>query len=404
MKRWLLKIVSFLSGHSFWKYVLFLAVACVALVVMTVVLAEEVINTAFGTVIGLIFSAIFMYFIKIFLGNIEDMSKVTEDTQKLKEIYTDENYCKTVELNGSTCEIMYNDVLVNDDLEFAVDDHPEKQYELPSFIENNYMQLIEAHGRSTIENSQTARLDDIVYENGVHTFCLSRSNFFNHLVTNRAVDFELTDGITIRDVFECGPQIPSLKDSKLSNHIGINALVFLRDDTILIPRRKNDATISKNMITSSIATRLTFPSLPSEKISREYLFHDNVIKSLTGRLKIPAEEVAKLDVDVQFLGVGQNIYEGGKPQMYFAVKIRNLDSAGYYKWQEACAQEGKIDVDKCTYLVDYASMKFVKDDAISFDYWDVKTDKKKNITLGFEKSFACNIWHFENWKYKSRML
>ncbi len=410
MKNFLTKIIRFLLGKSFWKHVLTFGSYLTVLVVLIFVLAQDVLSTVIGTIIGFILSGIFLYFTRILFSELEDQVKVSKDIKTLRDIYTEESYYKTVTLNGSSLHVLYNEVKVNVGQEFDADDDPDKRYELPGFVENNFVQLIDAHGRSAKGNCDTVRLDDIVLKDGVETFMLSRSTFYNHLVTNRAMDFMITEGVTIRNMFEYGPKIRPLGESELSNHLGINALVFLNDGTLLVPRRKNTSTISKNMITSSIAVRLAPPKDDEKtgkrvKISKQYLFHDNIIDSLTSRLKISEQDVKQLNADVRFLGIGQNIYEGGKPQMYFAVELdKNIDE--YLDFSAKVAkQAGKIDIDKCIYLADYSSMKFVKEDKITFNYHKIierknkpRVQKIKSMTVGFEKSFACNIWHYETQK------
>ncbi len=414
MKNLLVKLINFLKGHNIWKYITFLVIYLLGFSIVVVHLAGDVKSNIIGTVIGIVVSGMFLYFAKICVGYVEDIAKVTDDTNKLKQIYPCARYAKQVHLNGSKCEIIYNEVIDGDNYDFKVVDNPQKQYEIPSFVDQNFLELLKAHDNSYIKNDDTVRLDDVLIEEDKCTLYLSRSTYFNHLVTNRAMDFYF-EGTTVRSVLEYGPTINSFKDSKMSNHIGVNALVFLSDGTILVPRRKNDATISKNQITSSIATRLGFPSVEQgideqpkksseQEITKEYFFHDNVVDSLTSRLKIPKEEVKNLDMTIKFIGLGQNIYEGGKPQTYFAIKINNLNKEDYYKLQQNVSQVGKIDVDKCTYLADYSSMQFVKNNKIAFNYFDVKSRKTKKIALYYEKSFACNIWHFEHNECKGQMI
>ncbi len=426
MKHLFKKIFSFLKGRSFWKCLIFFITYTVALSVLISHIWGDVMSNVLGTIIGLSVSGVLMYLLKLLSGYIEDISKVTDDTNMLKKIYPDEKYCKTVFLNGTSCQVMYNDIQLEDGLEPDVKDDPKKSFNPPAFVEENYADLLKAHDSSYINNADTIRLDDIVVENGKNMFYTSRSTFYHHLTTNRAVDFSL-DGVTIRKILEYGPEVNSLSESQMSNHIGINALVFLSDGTILIPRRKNDSTISKNMITSSIATRLQFPK-PKKKeeegedsqekndkavkpakisqtlITKEFLFYQNVIDSLSDRLKIKEEDIRKDQIQVKFLGLGQNIYEAGKPQMYFAVKINYIDHKRFSTMPKIPPKNHEIDIDKCTYIADYKSMKFIKGDRISFNAINPKTGKRKLVKVGYEKSFACNIWHFENDQVKQTML
>jgi len=235
-------------------------------------------------------------------------------------------------------------------------------------------------------------LDDMVQDGNKVTFYLSRSTVFNHLLTNRAIDFILFDNVTLRDVYEYGPKLNSYKDSKMSNHIGINALVFLSDGNILVPRRNRVSTISKNQITSSIAVKLDFPE-GKDSVSTEYLMKENIMNNLTSRVKIDPKDLHRENIDIRFLGLGQNVYEGGKPQFYYAVHLNDIDTQKYYELNHEADTVNKIDVDRCIYIADYSSYKF-KQDFITFDAIR-KNGSRKKVKVKYEMSYLCNLWHYE---------
>lgn len=64
-----------------------------------------------------------------------------------------------------------------------------------------------------------------------------------------------------------------------------------------------------------------FPKDCSNHIDSKFLFNDVIIDDLGSRLKIDLTKLDLNKVHIEFLGVGQNIYEGGKPQTYFCVKL-----------------------------------------------------------------------------------
>ena len=271
----------------------------------------------------------------------------------------------------------------------------------------NYDRIFAAHSSSAKANFLTIRMDDYDAQNKV--FHLSRSTYFNHLVTNRAMDFQLFEDISLRDMYEYGPQLTPLSESKMSNHVGINALVFLKGGYLLIPRRRADSTISKNMVTSSIAVMLNFPEAytndpRSVRITSEYLLHDNIVQNLTDRVKItPDEWLEQGKIDVSFLGFGRNIYEGGKPQMYYAVYL-DVSVEEFWANRDQCIEqlkaEGKtdyLDVDKCIYVAKWDSMKVMKD-VMTFDVVDKDgtIGRWSSQKAGYERSYLCNLWHYQN--------
>lgn len=407
MKKLLIQIITFFKKDHMIKY----AVITLGFVLMFSLLlhmaAADVVDNVFGTIVGFTISSILLYVCKIVVGRLEDMLKINYDTDSLMEIYHGRpDYKKCVESQGTKAEFVYADVLINKNYEFKVVDDPKKVMQLDDFITENYATIFSAHSNSAKKNYDTIRLDRFDAE--TNTFYLSRSTYFNHLVTNRAVDFLIFEEISLRSIYEYGPQLNKLEDSKMSNHIGINALVFLSDGRLLIPKRKNSSTISKNKVTSSIAVMLNFPNesktdTKSAVITAEYLLRDNIFKNLSDRVRLPASAIDAAETEIQFLGFGQNIYEGGKPQFYFAVKLNNIDTATYFAKKGEYEEEQRrlhkkeiLDVDKCMYAADYDSFLYQKG-GVRFNAYD---DRGKHLRLkaNYEMSYLCNLWHYEKSK------
>ena len=406
MKKILIKIVLFFRKEHIWKYVLEVSAFLVIFCVLLYLAATDVVSNVFGTVVGFILSSMILYVFKIIIGLLEDLMKINFNTEELLSIYHgDPNYRKGITSHGTTAEFAYADVLLNEDYSFQVVDNNEKFFELDEFIQGSYAQIFSAHSNSAKQNFDTIRLDH--YDPDTKTFYLSRSTYFNHLVTNRALDFKLFEDVSLRTVFEYGPRISPLEHSKMSNHIGINALVFLSDGRLLIPRRKTSATISKNKITSSIAIMLSFPAEfknnPREAaITADYLLRDNIFKNLSDRVKLSGDDVKKDQTDITFLGFGQNIYEGGKPQFYFAVTLNNIDTPTYFKKRAEYIAEQKrlgkkevLDVDKCMYAADYDSFRYRKN-KVKFTTYNHR-NKSSHAVTGYEMSYLCNLWHYEKY-------
>lgn len=394
MKKLFIQIVAFFKKDHLPKYLVQLGLFIIWLIIFLVWAAEEVISNVVGTVVGFLFTTILLYIIKVLFAYWEDVLKVTDDTAYILDIYNGSpDYRKTLTLNDTSVTFAYADNLVNTGYNFHVEDAPEKFFELDEFIMNNYTAIFSAHSNSAKVNSTTIRLDDFRVEGKDCTFYLSRSTVFNHLVTNRAIDFVLFDGVSLRSVYEYGPKITPYNRSKMSNHVGINALVFLSDGRLLVPRRNNKSTISKNQITSSIAVKLEFPRDKSEVITAEYLMRGNIIESLSSRLKIRPEDLDVSQIDIQFLGFGQNLYEAGKPQLYYCVYLKNIDTATYFRLTEDSNIKTKLDTDKCIYAADYDSLRFDKN-KLHFDVYD-GAGKKSKITVVCEMSYYANLWHYE---------
>jgi len=404
MKSKLIRLYYFFKGKTFGKYVattILLAILFVGFgLLLHFGMGSDVEATVIGSAFGFAASNIIFYALGIFSRMFEDRVKVNTSTKDLFEIYKNPNYRKVVKLNDSECVICYNDVLINNGFKFRVKDNPDKDFVLEGFFDQNFIALYEAHSSSSKENVKTIRLDDIEKINDKeYVFHLSRSNYFNHLVTNRVIDFPLSGGLTARTFCEYGPDINELKNSKLSNHIGINALVFFNDEKegehILFPQRKKDSTITKNGVTASIASRLLFPK-GKETIDEQFLFNDCIYDLLEKRLDIDLSKIGKENIVISFLGIGQNIYEGGKPQMYFSVFLKGVNLSNYQSMlNNSHHDSSKIDKDKAIHVTKLSTSAFVKDGAfMKIDSYDFKKNKYRSYILVPERSLIANIWHY----------
>ena len=398
MKKLVVALVKFFKKVHFTKYLIEFLVFFVALALFLIFSTDDAASNVIGTIVGFLFSTMILYIIKIISSNFEDILKVNCNTEELLEIYNgDKSYKKEVLLNNTKAEVAYADTYINkNNKKFTVVDDPNKQLELDDFILENYSTIIQAHTNSRKINGETIRLDKFEEKENECIFYLSRSTYLNHLVTNRAIDFILFDNITLRDIYEYGPTINPYEKSKMSNHVGINGLVFLSDGNILVPRRKRSATISKNKITSSIATKLNPSKDGKKEVDANHLFYQNIIDSLSARLKMKLEDLNTENVDVNFLGFGQSLYEAGKPQFYYSVVLKDIDTKKYYELNMDETVNQKIDADRCIYVADYTTFKFKKD-KLCFDILK-KNGKRSKIKTGYEMSYLCNIWHYEQTK------
>ncbi|MGI6714466.1 MAG: hypothetical protein ACOX3K_05435 [Bacilli bacterium] len=312
MKRSRRGIVQFFKGNSLGKNVVLVTLSLLLFAGLCVLLILDFKNDNFneiwraiiGTIIGIFISLIAMFLLRTFLGYFEDELKVNKNTQEMLEIYPKDRYRKKIKISeqGDAKTFIYNEVFINNGqmaIEFI--DHHNQHFVLNDFFESHFDVLLAAHGSSVIKNSLTIRLADVeIHEDeNKAIFHFSRSNYYNHLVTNRAVDYLITSAITPRKLYAYGPYIPPLKDSPFSNHIGINALVFTSDGYLIFPKRGRKATISKGQITSSIAIRLLFKNdgTPfyqqnfSGQAGKDYILHDFLIRQLDERLYFDLEKL-----------------------------------------------------------------------------------------------------------------
>ena len=389
-----IRLIVFFKKEHWTKYVAQFILFAIVFCVFLCFAAGNVIENVVGTVVGFLFSTMILYLGKVAFSYFEDILKVSCDTEQILKTYKGApEVRKTLCMNGTEVVFAYADSLVNQDYEFVVEDHPERKFELDEFIMNNYELIFSAHSNSVKFNATTIRLDHFELQDNLCKLYLSRSTVFNHLVTNRAMDFILFDDVTLRSVYEYGPKVTAYKDSKMSNHIGVNGLVFLSDGYLLVPQRNGASTISKHQITSSIAVKLDGPSDGSDLVTARHLTYQTIIDNLSNRVKIPPAELDPEQIEIRFLGFGQNLYEGGKPQFYYVVHLKNIDSNRYFHLNAFNSDKPMLDIDRCIHVADYRTYRFKKD-RISFDV--LKPDgSKKNISVHYELSYLSNLWHYE---------
>lgn len=401
LKRLFVWIYEFLSSQRITKYMFNIGL-CFIILLAFGVLDSEMWTNLVSIFFGFIISSMMVGLFNVILGNFEDKVKVTDDTEKLLKMYDDVSL--TVTLGETKMKVAHKITFINDGkTDFALKDDPLDRYEPEDYIMENFDTLFNAHKRSAKKNLDTVRLKDFKVENGLATFYTMRSNYFYHLITNRAFDYRLADDLSLRTFYDYGPNVVPINESKMSNHIGINALVFLDDGELLLPRRKGSATISKNQVTSSIAVMLEIPK--SGKITKDYLLDGCIKNALVSRTKMNPAWLTEKEIEIKFLGFGQNVYEGGKPQFYFTVHVKGLtrkEYITYLKQGDGTVKDSIIDQDKCVYVVDTKSMRFKNDDDLAFTIIDTKlkkgkyVEKRKKVVADYEQSFICNIWYEHN--------
>lgn len=408
MKKILAKLVKFFSSPKMGRHLVVTLISAFALSGLIIGLMKingtEVVFMVAGGAVGFLGANLLSFLLKIIFGFIEDYSKVTSDTNALLKIYEADGkglYEKTIELNGKEATIAYYDTFINYDKnnKFAINDDNLKEFELDDAISGHFSELLSAHSHSELAFETTLRLDDFTFDGEKYIFHTSRSTLVNNLVTNRAIDFPLSEGLTLRNIYDYGPYLVPLNRSKMSNHIGINCLVFLNDGHILLPKRNGKATISKNQITSSIAVRYRFPkySDPFEKIEDvNSLLVNPILVGLNERLHISNDYIANnSNIENHFLGFGMNIYEGGKPQFYFTCYLKDVDLNKYYELLSSESSDSKYDQDKLVYAVKFNEIRFNKKGLLVLKCHNKKTNKYRNIVLDYEKSFLANIYHHQ---------
>ncbi len=243
-------------------------------------------------------------------------------------------------------------------------------YELPELVSGNLTAIFAAHSHSVTRNSETVRLDDAQYKPETKTLELttSRTTYYDMLMTNRCMDFDIGNGMTLRNLYEYRNRVSSFKDSVLANQIGINGLIITKDGWLLLEKRSRKKSTWKGKYAQPISLSMQVSKLgflPGQKTiasglesSKDVVSHlirhtirDNyglIVKNYDDLKKERLEKERKaapdkvieetkidtkfyegyehyyFDGTVHFLGLARDLLEGGKPNLYYYV-ILDLD-------------------------------------------------------------------------------
>lgn len=256
-------------------------------------------------------------------------------------------------------------------------------FEPPRYIIQNAAHLMAAHKHSKTSNNRTIRLNDFTYKNHTLTLDTMRSTYYHMLMTNRCMDFEFQEGLSLRKIYEYKKEITPLSESVFGNQIGINGLILTKDGYVLIEKRDHNKTTWKNKFAQSISLALKESELmldenhtigSSKDAAAENLKHV-IAKTLKGNFGLTENDLAKTNMRTSFLGLARDLLEGGKPNLYFYV---TADCPAEELAQRLAVNASKIDenafqTDKLS--SDYYLVPF-KDLAINFNYV-LKIDRRK---------------------------
>ena len=267
---------------------------------------------------------------------------------------------------------VYTNVLGDTDVKFY---DSTKDGEIPSFIINNAGTIFSAHKHSRTTNNVTVRLRDLEVHDGALTLMTERSSYYRMLLTNRCMDFELENGMTVRNLFEYKKTVSPLAESKMSNQIGINGVIMTKDGYLLIEKRDKKKTTWKNKFAQPISLALKEEDLcgkgrhligPSVEEANAGMF-SVIKKTMKTNFGLVEGDFDPLCFKNNFLGVARDLLEGGKPNLYFSVTVHYTAKELLVKLREAATKTGKdaLKTEKLSaeyYLVPFDLMRF------SFNY------------------------------------
>lgn len=297
------------------------------------------------------------------------------------------------------------DLIYLNNRSIKIDDDKDKFYELPSIIQSNSKGILEAYKVVDVYNSINIRLDDIIEAKDTVTLKLSRSQYYYSLLTNRAPDYELDSGISIREAFEPGPYLMDLNKSKLSNHLGFNGFVLTSDNKIPFILRSNKVSIGKKTLANSIGASLKVKyAVDKNKALKDNPFGESIIHEIYDELNVSSidgfkdmsvEESLKLsakEAERDIICFYRDLVECGKPQFLFFSKI-NLSSidinTSIKKKPDAKENRSKHVLKDGNKVILFDLEDVINNIEVGYDYIRVKGKKKKYYMM--PSAAACTM-------------
>lgn len=334
-------------------------IAAVILVVFFVA-ANHYIDNLFGVFnISIFFTIVFTYFlnsavkvyIKWYNKRHEDTLKLDDNYNKITRRYHDElivydnssaseknlkklrelESCKHAGTGQSVDGLVYRFPVKKDfnisGKDFVIEDCLTEYY-LPREVHSNFGHLMSAHTSSNIYNRTNVRVDSWSLKEDTFQMCTSRTMYFYSLVTNRSMDYLWPCGVTNRDMYCCGPFLPALRESKLSNHLGFNGFIVSSDGYLPFVKRNDYVSIGKNTYGNSIGASLKtkYALLNGQDFTVEGL-ENAIVREIYDELRIDKEELFDFQLKTGLVAAYRDLIEGGKPQLLFMAKsILNRDT------------------------------------------------------------------------------
>ena len=311
-----------------------------------------------------------------------------EVKNKVKDIYSSEYKSNQKELDilNKQHKILLPTINIftnrEENVKVLIDDSL-KEKKLPDFVISNGQDFMNAHKHSKTSNNVTIRLDDISFENNILTLHTSRTLYYHMLLTNRCMDYKISNGMSIRGLYEFDDKITTLKDSKLSNQIGINGMILTLDGYVLLEKRTRNKTTWKNKFAqpNSLALKEKDLKLDEGRLVKKDLQESDdklmgVLKStMKSNFGLTEKDYETLSFENNFLGIARDLLEGGKPNMYFVVTV-NYNAEEFLEVLRKNASSTTNNVLKKEKLEsDYYLIHF-EDLKINYDY-ELKVKKSK---------------------------
>lgn len=345
---------------------------------------ENTFNQFVGTLAGIGTAAFVGSIIHLVSLGFEDKNKVSTDFTANKKIYTNENYIQKITFeDGSIYKFLYSgeSKIIN---KLNIIDNKDIMYTPTDIMVNNYTKLFSAHRGSFKKNFFTVKIDEMELSNNELNIKSSRSTYFSHLISNRVIDFPFEKSLTLRKIYEPGPKLTSLSQSKLSNHLGIIGLIKTSDNYFLVNRRSKTGSTSKDFLVAPVSLPL-FGDYESN-VTEEYI-KNTIINRVNSQIDCSEDKTDVVD-KIVFTGYGRDIYEGGKPHIFLLVEINITKDEYINRLNKTRKNKKSIDYDSRTFAIKKDGLGFHKDYLV-INHHTLKSTIKSYIMSAETNLYMC---------------
>ena len=206
----------------------------------------------------------------------------------------------------------------------VVEDDPQSVFQLPETLCEHYEELMHYHRNSSVYNNVNIRINGWAVKGDAFVIQTGRCTYFDTLLTNRSMDFEFGNGLTVRRLFEPGPEISPLETSRLSNHLGINGFIESSDHSFCFVYRKKSVSVGKQLWACGVSGSLKAKySIVNGTVTADSLI-SGIVAEVLDELNLPSVSVLHAGEDRHIVPVFayRDLVEGGKPHLFFYAGCR----------------------------------------------------------------------------------
>lgn len=214
--------------------------------------------------------------------------------------------------------------LAQSDESFRIGPHVPAAVEIYRTKNQQLLQHLLNHNDTIFHNGKCTGLEEWNPETRLLRF--RHCGYFDYLSTNLALDMEIGSGHSLRQSHVDDGKLIPLHESKLSNVLGINGLVFTTDGQMIYQQRNNAVVVRPGELCSGYSGTVDQKDIEDALVKGGRLANLDIERELEEETGIGREFIARR----VFLGITRELTRGGTPEIFYALDI-NLSAKEVFK-------------------------------------------------------------------------